>query len=348
MHKYRLPSSEQAYDVLRRMANTEKSLVRTRMLVEHILQRPMTMDEVRALISFTAGRPVEFYNDKRTLAEVQIALARNVANHINDQDDDEEDEFDVHEALKNEIRGNSFASQMEEHEPTEPSDPEAPNTQVTSFMGLHSLNDLLEILYPKSDPPPVPSVYPQITLDTRNRNLVDSDPGSRDTISWEFHQGVRMEQGCFTSQGGELKDIIGIEAGTIMMPNIFDALYHEYSQVSMFIREFSDQSCILTDKTRYHFLFNAELISGQDKIRLTPVFWECAFNNPITTVNTLTVSFAGPAERLSFGYDRDLNPTSIAADGTMQSLLLAITIMFRMVISFTSLAGPLATIKLTQ
>lgn len=187
-----------------------------------------------------------------------------------------------------------------------------PKNDCRVFMGWDNGFDLVNNINPSA----LIRTYPTLMLDTRNRVRSDSDPSNRKTMTWNFYQGSRWAEGQ-VSGIGTIRDIVGIECGTIMFPNIEDQAYTEYGQVSMFIHEFSEQSSILSENVRFHFLFNAENVTGDagtERLKLVSAFSdkaETCFGSPITTINTITISFGSPGERIVFPEDYDPNPGTI-------------------------------------
>lgn len=195
---------------------------------------------------------------------------------------------------------------------------------TTNIIGMYGLKDTIELAH-ALNPSALVRSYNIITLDTRNRVLSDSDPSSRNTITWNFNNDHILTQGGVNGIG-ELQDIVSIEAATMYLPSIENQLYSEYRQITMFIHELSGQSCILTEKTRYHFIFNAEGVdsdAGSTRLKLTPSFDDAPteFGKPITTLNTITISFAFPAERGTFGYDRAPNPQNVTISNANPAVL---------------------------
>ncbi len=181
-----------------------------------------------------------------------------------------------------------------------------------NFMGWTDGWSLMNALNPRS----IEKTYPTLMLDTRNRNRADSDPSSRKNMQWEFYPGSRWSDGTVNGIG-PIRDIVSIECGTIYFPNVDDQSFVEYRQISMLIHEFTEQASILSDKVRFHFLFNAEVIpddAGTERLKLTPAFngaCETRFSKPITTLTSFTVSFGTPAERITFGHDYDPSPSTV-------------------------------------
>jgi hypothetical protein len=80
---------------------------------------------------------------------------------------------------------------------------------------------------------------------------------------------------------------------------------NNYGRVTMLIQEFSAQAVIAHENSRYNFIFETEI---KDRyIELNPKDYSCGifkFANPITHLESLTVSFGSPLEPVVFDTDR--------------------------------------------
>lgn len=332
------------YDAIRNAFLSDQSKLATMEKLENLLSREVTETEVSNIVSLMAGQEYQFFRRHKTIGDAQDAIAshlsriiikvkskrkiisRNYADEAYSSDEAERSDPDepIQDLLKNEIYSTSETNATrtrldldwgaQKYQKKVDFD-KLPQTACRSFMGWQDGYDLVNAINPMA----LVRTFPPLTLDTRNRVLVDVDPGTRNTMQWNFYNNSRWEQGGVNGLG-TIRDIVGIECGTIYFPNTEDQAFTEYRQITMFIHEFSEQSSILSDKVRYHFLFNAEAItddSGTERLKLVPAFRDAAetrFDRPITTLNTITISFGCPGERISFGHDRDLNPAINAAN----------------------------------
>ena len=168
------------------------------------------------------------------------------------------------------------------------------NLQITNIFGMN-----FDQLLMKSRERSIPLIF-----DTRNRSLVDSDVYARQTISWAFFVGSHFEQGIAISTR-TINNIISIRCSSLLIPNFVPELTNEFRQITMYIKEFSDQSATITSKTRAHFLFDVEPIGN--RLRLTSPSGsknEINFESPISSLNNLTISFASPFDIITLGIDR--------------------------------------------
>lgn len=317
-------------DSIRNQFLSQDSKLKTTELLSIGIKRTPTRDEVAGLLSTMISCNDQFFTQYHNLSDAQKYVASFVGKQIvkrdypiarNDQlydtsiddlsDDAERSDPDetIHDLIKKELY-TPDANKLLSNANILSNDGNISNNDVTSSNGIQRIlgfNDaraLAAIVNPRG----VARSFPIITLDTRNRILSDQSPNSRTTLSWNFYNNAAVAQG--TANGlGNLTNIISIETGTIYLPNELDQLFNEYRQISMLIHEFSDQACVLTNTTRYHFLYDAEVInndSGTTRLKLTPSFDEAVtvFNYPIASLSTITISFSCPAERITFGYDR--------------------------------------------
>jgi hypothetical protein len=239
--------------------------------------------------------------------------------------DRSDDDIDVHTLLKQKLYTSEYSDKRDvifedtsgnslQQIPPQQQQVVMPQSIGGDFLGVKSLIELVSAINPHA----LSRHFPQLTLDTRNRSLVDASPGVRTTIQWGRNTNGGFAKGTLNSIK-PVRNITQIECGTILLPNINDSAFQEFRQITLFIQEFSEQSCILSDTVRFHFMFDAESIvndSGSERIRLKSVYShiaEIGFDPPIATIDTLTISFGSPAERLTFGYDRDTNPTSVSS-----------------------------------
>lgn len=332
---------------------SQKGKLKAMQIASAKLGRDLREDEVKGLISHMVGKDYRFFERHNNLESAFQAVAAELVRNIKTQqigrrvnartyvdDDDysssEEERSDPDESIQELLKGDIYSTSetnasrsrldldwnRKNAQLGEPSDVSElmkilPKQHTRAFMGYNNMFDLVNLANPEA----LVKSYPTITLDSRRRELADPDPSSRPTIRWSFYNDSRIEQGSFNGLG-TIRDIVSIEPGTIYFPkDEAENLVNEYNQVSMYIHEFSEQASIINEKVRYHFLFNIEnaalnATGSLERVKLVPAFEDNAttyLDRPITTLNKLTISFAAPAERVSFGYDRDTNVTSITA-----------------------------------
>lgn len=162
----------------------------------------------------------------------------------------------------------------------------------------------------------------ELTLDTKNRLLSESDPSTRNSINWVYSSSNTSNwiQGSAISIY-QITQIFSIDCGIMYLPMIENTTIDEFKQISMFISEFSSYGTYTTSNVRYHFLFSVEKVTtpGSGRLKLIPVhdITEMLFEPAITQLSTLSISFATPFEKIIFGRDRDTATVTIGATTTI-------------------------------
>ena len=248
----------------------------------------------------------DFFNCYSSINECQLAVIDAIVDDMSTQETNESDKL-TYENYVLDLVKKGFDEPREVIYTSKPKEEEQQSSEIVT-----AIRELMNINNKPFDYNPFR--YATLALDTKNRNLSDSNPGSRRTLSWVYSSNnAQWVQGSATSTI-IIKNAIGMECGILYLPIFDNSLIGEYKQISMFINEFSSQSTYITSKTRYHFLFNAEIVpnNGGGRLRLSPVYGdvsEIRFDPPIPSISNLTISFSSPADPLSFGFDRDTSPT---------------------------------------
>lgn len=333
------------YNLVKKSFVSKASVSETSGKLGRLLKREPTSDESRYLIQIMGRANLEFYKKYKSISDCQDAIAKYVSmlllqteksymqydSEDSDTLTDDNDNIDgidhdepIQSILKKEIYNTSDTNTSRtridmgwNQQRYEDEKKEFPIIDCNSFLGFDNSFDIVNALNPSS----LSRIFPPLTLDSRNRILAEYGAESRTTMQWSFYNSTRFSQGSVNGLG-TIRDIIGIECGTIYLPNFDNIAFGEYRQISMFIQEFSEQASIINEKIRYHFLFNAEKVPndvGTERLKLTPAFSDVAetrFDRPITSLNTLTISFGNPGEKITLGYDRDLSPGAITVGAT--------------------------------
>lgn len=287
------------------------------------IERPLIDSERNYVASLVKAQGVSFFQAHSSIADCQSAIIDYVLKKLvvrgppaPASKPEWEDNVPIEDQLRDEIKHEGVRQRQDvelgDYTVAAPAPPLA--VRCADLLGAKSVPDLIDVINPRA----AQKTYPPLLLDTRNRILVDRDPGVRNQISWNFYVGTRFEQGAVNGPFAP-HNITGIECGTIYLPDITNTASTEYRMISMFIQEFSEQSSILSSSTRYHFLFNVDIISessGSRRLKLTPIFADVAetrFVTELTGLSTFTVSFGNPAEPIVFDNDRDLSPQSVTS-----------------------------------
>jgi hypothetical protein len=139
-----------------------------------------------------------------------------------------------------------------------------------------------------------------IQFDSRHRSL-DTD-GTKE-LTWNHVNNVTRTQGSINTVG-VIRDILGMRLSPFKIPYVANA-DNELTRLTMLIDEFSAQSVVAQEDRKYHFSLDTQ-VNGQ-WIMVSPedqsdgYFW---FNNPITQLDTLTISFGSPLQPVIFDLDR--------------------------------------------
>jgi hypothetical protein len=276
------------YDLI----NSSDFLVVVISKVESIINRELSNMEEDIIISCIKQIPrhtIQTNTIERTLALIiDISLSDLRRNHCNIN------EVDTHEMLKKNL-GRTIAETDDEYKDTTTN----VEVNVETFFGIKDISTLI-----KKINEPISSVNTAyFLLDTRYRSL-----GNDGTtyFKWYHVNNIMVSQGTFNSIG-DIRDIISMKLMQYRIPNV-ESANTPYNRISVLIDEFSSQSFIAHEHKRYHFLGCREDKGSDDKwIEVKPndfCHGEYKFNNPITTINTITISLGSPLETIIFKPDR--------------------------------------------
>jgi hypothetical protein len=175
-----------------------------------------------------------------------------------------------------------------------------PNTTgVNNLFGIKSVNDFVRVLNPKSK-----ERRNHMLLDSRYRVTSDQSVTQIKTFQWNYIQKSQSRTDGSVNVIGNVRDIIGLRIYPFRIPYAPDS-DNKYTKISLFIQELGAQSFIAHEDRKFHFMLNASIdgsFINLDADVYNGYFW---FENPITTLNTLTISFGNPLEPISFESDRD-------------------------------------------
>jgi hypothetical protein len=148
-----------------------------------------------------------------------------------------------------------------------------------------------------------------------------------EVFSWSYFNESYTMPGT-TAAVSKIKDIIAIKVYPIRLPAFQNAsgyphMIAKYKSVNMLIEEFSGQSLVASNGLRYHFQFSVTPTSDgwYDLRTLKQSRGEFVFNKPITTLNTISLSFSSPRQKITTFYQDHTssttsggNPATIAID----------------------------------
>jgi hypothetical protein len=211
-----------------------------------------------------------------------------------------DDDINIHELLKNEIGvgtedGGMPSSSGGGDVTTQITSSFSNQTEISSFLGAKNIMDLLKIVNPTQV-----SQTTSILLDTRYRIL--DDDGTK-SFRWNFVNNNNTLQGTVNAIG-DIRDIIAIKVFPFKMPYSARA-DNNYDKITMNIEEFSAQSFIGHEDRKFHFMFDTKVTDRWIKLNARDnnggIF---KFKNPITRIETLTLTFGSPLQPIIFDIDR--------------------------------------------
>lgn len=277
------------------------------------LGRQLIKTEKLFIIQFLRDLNPRIFENKPPLL-IRNTIAQHVVEQIVSQKCAPEEPINVHEILKGEIglatedvasqydTNNSSLTQQITNNFTSSS---SSQVDVVSLLGSKTLQDLQKIISPDRA-----KKYAYIVLDTRYRVLESSGIGF---FRWNFINNEIINQGTVNAVGN-IKDITAIRIFPIRLPYISSA-DTQYKRISMLIDEFAAQSFIAQENRRFHFMFNTKV---DDRwIELKPDDFNDGyfkFRNPISRLDSFTVSFAAPLRTINF--DQDRSGAQITSYGT--------------------------------
>lgn len=187
------------------------------------------------------------------------------------------------------------------------------STEVVKFMNASDQYDFRLLTNPSS-------LYSNIYIlaDTRYRSL---DNDGTTYFKWSLINSSVISNGAINFTG-KMRNIIAMRVYPLRLPyNSY--LDNNYRRVGMLISEFNNQSFVGQENKNFHFLFGTT-ING-DYVECTTDKYNDGyyrFDNPITNIDSLTLSFSSPLEQVIFRPDRYNctfaygNPTTITTSAT--------------------------------
>ena len=258
--------------------------------VKNKLKRPLIKTEAEYVLNLL--RTVNKQIFKNSPTEIFRILETEILKKINTPQC-YEDQINIHEMLKDEMgiltedRGG----------PAGPinATPLLNTVNVMSILGSTSLNDLKTIFNPVAAKK---SIY--VVMDSRYR-VLDND--GRATIKWNFTSNPTSIQGSVNAIG-DIQNITSMRVSPIQMPYISQA-DNDYKRITMYIQEFSAQSIIAHENRQYHFMFPTSVNDRYINLEVnrdSDGYFK--FRNPISRIDSLSISFASPLQPIIFDLDR--------------------------------------------
>ncbi len=271
----------------------------------------LKMEKVFIINYLKNTSPLIFKN--RKYADILNILCKQIVEHIVKLDCQNTEQIDIHEVLKTSIgvsteeQSGAIDSQTNDFA-TNIVNTFASQVDVTTFLGNTTIEALQKVINPE-----LVKTYAYIMLDSRYR-LLENDGTTE--FKWNFINNESIAQGSVNAIG-DIQNITAMRIYPVRIP-YNAAADNEYNRVSLFIQEFSAQSFLAQENRRFHFMFN---ISVSDRwIELNPQNFNDGFfrfRNPIARLETLTISFGAPLDRVVFDTDRmNMSINSVTGFGT--------------------------------
>ncbi len=308
------------------LINNEKFITKLIIDVRNKLARNLSSLEKQMIIGFLQNMdPVYFVNKQPE--EILQVLTKQLVNKIlkstcgNDQ-------VNIHELLKSEIgaatdndfsnisgsnvtnnttTNNNVSSLVQQITGATPS-----VVNISSLLGISNINDIYAKINPSTN---IQSMY--LLLDTRYR-VLDND-GTR-FFKWNFVNNTTLQQGSVNGVN-DILQIIAMRTYPLRIPYI-STLDNPYKRVSMYITEFSGQSVIAQENRNYHFIYKSfvddRFIDLDPSGEVNNSYFK--FKQPISRIDTLTITFASPLQTVTFDTDRmQMNITAYGPTTTLVS-----------------------------
>jgi hypothetical protein len=211
-----------------------------------------------------------------------------------------EDDPNIHEILKGEIGVSTEHDGAYDIKPSgdfadQITSSFANQVEIVSLLGYNTAAGLQSLINPTLIKK---KVY--ILLDTRYR-ILDTDGTT--SFQWNVVNTEITQQGS-VNVIGNIRDIVAIRIFPIKIPYNSNA-DNDYSRVTLLIQEFSAQSFIAQENRRFHFMLRPVVTDRW--IELTTDNFNDGyfiFRNPITRLDTLTLTFGSPLDAIKFDTDR--------------------------------------------
>lgn len=172
-------------------------------------------------------------------------------------------------------------------------------SDINNLLGMSTADEVVRILNPKSQ-------YRKnhMLLDSRYRIFLEQSDENISKFRWNYIQKSQSTINGSVNVIGNVRDIIGFRIYPIRIPYVTSA-DNNYARISVFIEELASQAFIAHEGRKFHFMMNSTIDSSFINLEAdvyNGYFW---FERPITTLETITLSFGNPLEPIVFERDRD-------------------------------------------
>ncbi len=201
---------------------------------------------------------------------------------------------DIHEILKSEIgQGDEDEKALAVVNREQKVQDMVKSTAITRFMGARDLYEAQTLFSPDWH-----LTTARFSLDTRRRQ---TDNDGTQFFRWVVSSDGNRSAGVVNTIA-KIRNINSLKVTKIKIPSVTSAITTQ-NLVSMFIREFGNESVIGPDGSNYHFIFDA--VANGSYIDLIPQnegYYKCT--NFISALNSITISFGSPHDPIVFDTDR--------------------------------------------
>lgn len=228
---------------------------------------------------------------------------------IEEEKNNNDEDFELHEHQKKMIgsseQDNSIDTMDSSSNNIELLKPDN-HVSIIEFMRINDLKEFKMLFNPESL-----YVHYYVVLDSNYRDITEENSSNITKFKWRYAPTQNLGTG-FCNSVGVIKDIIGMRMYQPKVPYV-SGMNSNAKRVSVLIEEFAPQAFIAQNGRRFHFILRPNYVDGQTSIELSTEDYNDGifnFRKPITTFDTLTVSFGDPLTVLSFAtpFDRFMIP----------------------------------------
>jgi len=278
---------------------------RVKSVLQNIKRRRLTFGELASLKNFMDDLPaakLAHFNDDEIERKIVNEWLKGQTTLNN-----EGGMIDTHELLKKNIGLNSESDTVSSSINKQTTSTVVANSvDLSSVMGNNDAYGIQRIINPSAL-----FAKSQILLDTRWRS---QDTDGTILMKWSFSNTLAAKPGTFNTTS-PIRDIIAIKVLPFKIPYTASA-ENPTKNITMYYNEFSNQCVVAQESRKYHHWF--DYVKEDDWLSLDAFKYNKGvynFDKPITTLDTLTVSFGSPLQLIQFDVDR-MNATFTAGSPT--------------------------------
>ena len=170
---------------------------------------------------------------------------------------------------------------------------------ISEFLGISNSEDAVRVMNPNA-------LHRKnfMILDSRYRILSGTNINGISKFSWNYVLQSQIEAQGGVNIIGNVRDIIAMRVYPFRIPYVGSA-DNKYSRISVFVEELGSQSFVAHEDRKFHFMLRSTIDSEFIELetnKFNDGFFY--FEKPVTTLNTLTLSFGSPLEKIIFPHDR--------------------------------------------